>query len=59
MYSFHSYRSSFFDDDESAKTDDDDDERKRHRVIPKHIAFVMDGNRRWEKEQQLKRLEKE
>ena len=57
MYSFHSYRSSFFDDDESAKTDDDD-ERKRHRVIPKHIAFVMDGNRRWEKEQQLKRLEK-
>ena len=49
MYSFHSYRSFF---------DDDDDERKRHRIIPKHIAFVMDGNRRWEKEQQLKRLEK-
>ena len=46
MYSFHSW--SFF----------DDDERKRHRIIPKHIAFVMDGNRRWEKEQQLKRLEK-
>ena len=56
MYSFHSY-GSFFDDDESAKTDDDD-ERKRHRIVPKHIAFVMDGNRRWEKEQQLKRLEK-
>ncbi|CCO20336.1 undecaprenyl diphosphate synthase [Bathycoccus prasinos] len=56
MYSFHSWSSSF-DDDENAKTDDD--ERKRHhRVIPKHIAFVMDGNRRWEKEQQLKRLEK-
>jgi len=48
MYSFHSWWSFF----------DDDDERKRHRVIPKHIAFVMDGNRRWEKEQQLKRLEK-
>ena len=56
MYSFHSW-SSFDDDDENAKTDDDD-ERKRHRIIPKHIAFVMDGNRRWEKEQQLKRLEK-
>ena len=50
MYSFHSWWS-FFDDD-------DDEKRKRHRVIPKHIAFVMDGNRRWEKEQQLKRLEK-
>ena len=48
MYSFHSWWSFFY----------DDDERKRHRVIPKHIAFVMDGNRRWEKEQQLKRLEK-
>ena len=48
MYSFHSWWS-FFDDD-------DDEKRKRHRVIPKHIAFVMDGNRRWEKEQQLKRL---
>ena len=32
-----------------------DDERKSHSIIPKHIAFVMDGNRRWEKEQ-LKRL---
>ena len=53
MYSFYSFS---FDDDDDAKTDDE--ERKSHRIIPKHIAFVMDGNRRWEKEQQLKRLEK-
>ena len=50
MYSFYSFS---FDDDDDAKTDDE--ERKSHRIIPKHIAFVMDGNRRWEKEQ-LKRL---
>ena len=50
MYSFYSWSS--FDDEKNANTDD---ERKSHRIIPKHIAFVMDGNRRWEKEQ-LKRL---
>jgi len=46
--SLSSLKSSF-----DAKTD----ERKSLRVIPKHIAFVMvmDGNRRWEKEQR-KRL---